>query len=69
MKKPSQTVEHIHSNYILKQQKDSEYASCLSKIGISLTWKIYCSSSERGRYNSYLKKEKLKIGNSTVHII
>lgn len=37
LKKPSQTVEHIHSNYILKQQKDSEYASCLSKIGISLT--------------------------------
>lgn len=39
MRKPSQTVEHIHSNYIYKQEKDSEYVCYLSKIGISLTWK------------------------------
>lgn len=39
MRNTSQTVEHVHSNYILKQQKDSEYVSYSSKIGISLTWK------------------------------
>lgn len=55
LKKPSQTVEHIQSNYILKQQKDGEYASCLSKIGISLNWKRYCSSSER-QIQQLLKK-------------
>lgn len=39
MRNSSQTVEHIHSNYVLKQHKESEHVSNVSKPGISLTWK------------------------------